>query len=54
MCLYLRTKFEVWSIILKSFRQGAEFYHLSTPQNEPLKSPPILGLKTWIIKVTDE
>ena len=48
MCLYLRTKFEVWRIILESLREGA------LPQNEPLKSPPRLGLKASIIKVTDE
>ena len=39
MGVHLRAKFEVSSIILTGFRQG--FYH---PKNEPLKSPPRLGL----------
>ena len=39
MCVYVRTKFEVSSIILTSFRRGNP-----PPQNEPLKSPPRLGL----------
>ena len=46
MGLYLRAKFEVSSIILTGFRWGAVN---SPPQNEPLKSPPRLGLKLVII-----
>ena len=56
MCEYLRAKFEVSSMILTSFRQegGEEFNpppipprtHTLSPQNEPLKSPPRLGLKS--------
>ena len=42
--LYLRTKFEVWSIILKSFRRVV-ILPPPPPQNEPLKSPTRLGLK---------
>ena len=43
MCVYLRAKFEVCSIILTSFRQG-DFIPLPPPQIEPLKSPTRLGL----------
>ena len=38
MCVYLRTKFQVSSIILASFRQGEVIFL----KNEPLKSPPRL------------
>ena len=44
MGVYLRTKFQVSSIILMSFRQGV-ILPLPPPQNEPLKSPPRLGSK---------
>ena len=44
MGVYLRVKFEVSSIILTGFRQGVILHPPSTPQNEPLKSPPRLGL----------
>ena len=45
MYFYLSTKFEVSSVILASFRQGVILPPpLPTPQNEPLKSPPRLGL----------
>ena len=43
MGVYLRAKFEVSSIILTSFRQGV-ILPSPPPQNEPLKSPPRLGL----------
>ena len=43
MGVYIRTKFEVSSMILTSFRQGVILS--PSPQNEPLKSPPRLGLK---------
>ena len=43
MDVYLRAKFEVSSIILTIFRQGV-ILRPSQPQNEPLKSPPRLGL----------
>ena len=59
MCLYLRAKFEVSSIILTSFRLGAIYtppplppLPLTPPQNETLKSPPRLGLKS--ISLTNE
>ena len=43
MGVYIRAKFEVSSMILTSFRQGVILS--PPPQNEPLKSPPRLGLK---------
>ena len=47
MRVYLRAKFEVSSIILTSFRQGVILPPPppTPPQNEPLKSPPRLGLR---------
>ena len=46
MGVYLRATFEVSSIILTSFRQGGGGVILPPPpQNEPLKSPPRLGLR---------
>ena len=51
MGVYLRTKFEASSVILTSFRQsgargGGNFTPPPpTPKNEPLKSPPRLGLR---------
>ena len=44
MSAYLRAKFQVSSITLTSFRQGV-ILPPPPPQNEPLKSPPSLGLK---------
>ena len=44
MCVYLRAKFQVSSLILTSFRQGEGNFTPSPPQNETLKSPPKLGL----------
>ena len=44
ICVYLGTKFQVSSIILTSFRKGGVILPPIT-QNEPLKSPPRLGLK---------
>ena len=44
--LYLRAKFQVYSIILTSFRQGRGVIpplpptHTPAPQNIPLESPP--------------
>ena len=49
MCVYLRTKFEVSSIILTSFRQGVIPPPPPPPQNEPLKSPLRLGLTAPMI-----
>ena len=43
MGVYLRAKFEISSIILTGFRQGV-ILPSPPPQNEPLKSPPRLGL----------
>ena len=42
MCVYLRTKFQVSSLILKSFRRGS---FIPPPEKEHLKIPPRLGLK---------
>ena len=50
MRFYLRAKFEASSVILTSFRhkggwgEGVTLPTTYPPQNEPLKSPPILGL----------
>ena len=47
MGMYLCAKFEVSSIILTSVRQGEEGggnFTSPSPQNEPLKNPPLLGL----------
>ena len=47
MCVYLRTKVQVSSVILTSVRQGVNFTpHLKT---DPLKSAPRLGLKYFYI-----
>ena len=50
MCAYLRTIFQVSSIIVTRFRQGEKGFYplLPPPQNEPLKSPPRLGLNETI------
>ena len=45
MRVYLRTKFQVSSVILTSFRQGVNLPPTPPPQNKPLKSPPRLVLK---------
>ena len=45
MVVYLSAKFKVSSIILTGFRQGG---NSPPPQNEPLKGPPGLGLKTGL------
>ena len=48
MVVYLRAKFEVSSIILTGFRRGRGSFTPPPPpprQNEPIKSPPRLGLK---------
>ena len=42
MYVYLRTKFEDFSVNLTSFRQG-EGGQSPQPKNEPLESPFILG-----------
>ena len=60
MGVYLRAKFEVSSIILTSFRHEGEVVVLHPPptpptppppQNEPLKSPPRLGLNVKRVKI---
>ena len=50
MNVYLRATFQVSSVTLTSFRHGGGGVILTPPplpptQNEPLKSPPRLGLK---------
>ena len=61
MDVYLRPKFEVSSIILTSFRHGkggggeeGGNFTPSTPQNEPLKSPPRLGLSSISTKFSNK
>ena len=52
MGVYLRDKFDVSSIILTSFRQGRGDSFIPRPhptQNEPLKSPPRLGLNRYVL-----
>ena len=49
MGVYLGAKFEVFSIILTGFRQGVILPPPPLPpQQEPLKSPSRLGLKTFM------
>ena len=46
MRVYVRAKFEISCIIATSFRQGLILPSPPPPaENEPLKSPPRLGLK---------
>ena len=47
--VYLRTNFQVFRIILPTFRQGGgEFTPpFLQPQNQPLKNPPRSGLKDF-------
>ena len=46
-CVYLYTKFQVSRTLVTSFRQGLTLPSpFPQPQNEPLKSPPRLGLKS--------
>ena len=56
MDVYLQTKFEVCSIILTSFRQGGGNFTPPPslpPQNEPLNSPPRLGLNAYFWNAND-
>ena len=55
MDVYLQTKFEVCSIILTSFRQGGVILPPPSlpPQNEPLNSPPRLGLNAYFWNAND-
>ena len=51
MCVYLPTKFQVFSIILTTFKKNRIILNpppsnKHTPQNEPLKCPPTLGLNS--------
>ena len=47
-CVYVRPKFQVFRINLTSFRQGSNFTPSAPlPPNEPLKSPPRLGLNFY-------
>ena len=50
MCVYLRAKFEVSSIILTNFRQGGRGnFSPLPPKNEPLKSPLRLRLNVNVV-----
>ena len=40
MCVYVRTKFQVTTIILTSYRREVILPTRPAPQNEPLKDPP--------------
>ena len=51
MGVYLHAKLEVSSIILTSFRQGVILPPPPTPQIEPLKSTPRLGLKLTLFRL---
>ena len=53
MCVYSRTKFQVSSIILTSFRWGEVILPLPTSKR-PLKSPPNLGLNLLKVIVLKE
>ena len=48
MCLYLLIKFQGSSIILTSFSQERGVILSPTPQYEPLKIPPRLGLNLFV------
>ena len=50
MCIYFRIKFQVSNIILTGFRQGVILPPSPLPQNEPLKNPLRLGLKSTLNK----
>ena len=52
MGVYLRAKFEVYSVILTGFKQGVVLPP-SPPQDKPLKSPPGLGLMHNVPKWLD-
>ena len=48
---YLRAKFEVSGVILTSFRQGGRAnFTPPPPQNEPIKTPPSLGLRLLLYR----
>ena len=55
MGAYLRAKFEISSIVLTGFRKdwgrGGNSCPLPQPQNEPLKSPPRLGLMSALVSL---
>ena len=50
MCMHFRIKFQVSNIILTGFRQGVILPPSPLPQNEPLKNPLRLGLKSTLNK----
>ena len=45
MGVYLRTKFEVYRIVLTSFRQGGSFTSFPTPQKRTPKKPTQIRVK---------
>ena len=49
VCVYLRTKFQVSSIILTGFKKGGKRGGSFTPQKKTPKSPPRLGLINFIL-----
>ena len=49
MYVYLQTKFQVYSLIVTSFRQGGSFTPSATPHHAPLKRPARLELKNLML-----
>ena len=53
MGVYLRAKFQVYCIFRTSFRKGVIPPPLSPTQDEPLKSPPRLGIMMLAYNFTE-
>ena len=49
MYVHLQTKFQVYSLIVTSFRQGGSFTPSATPHHAPLKRPARLELKNLML-----
>ena len=49
MYIYLQTKFQVYGLILTSFRQGGSFTPSATPYHAPLKRTARLELKNFML-----
>ena len=54
LCVHLRAKFRVSSIVLTTFRQGVILPPPPQPQNEPLESPLRLELNTLLNYCDDD